>query len=188
VTLPFVDSATGPTTDSADIRDAAMAIIDGLGLFKETRVVASFQWQPSDLPACGVYLQRETAAPLGDLNAGEPDFMHEAVIGISILAKSFTEDELVVAVDRPVKAVLRALLTNPDFLKLFNGVSGVSRSPTLVSNAEGFISETRLEITVEFPTVWVPYVPDDFETVVMTTRPLGTSGPAITTRFDVTED
>lgn len=173
------------TVYATEIRDKAHEIVTALGLFETARVVPTFQWQPEQAPAIGIYLRREQMTPDGDENAGEPTFLHSVIIGVSILTRADDPEQLVTVTDQPANAVIAELLTNTDFLALIEGVTSIDQSPMYAPNASAYITENRIEFTVAFRTDWPPQVASEYTGATLSTRPLGASAatPAIKTRI-----
>lgn len=173
------------TAYATAIRDKAYEIVAELGLFETLRIVPTFQWQPEQAPAVGVYLRRDRMEAEGDANSAEPSFLHNVTIGISILTRANDPEELVAVTDEPANKVVEELLTRPDFLALFEAVTDVDQSPTYAPNASAYITENRIEFTVQFRSDWPPQIADEYAGASITTRPsgAGVQTPAIKTRI-----
>lgn len=173
-----LDAVLGTPSHGAVIRDAAVDLINRLGIMRSIREVPTFQWQPEDEPGCGVYLVRETSEPDGDFNAGEPHFLVSAVIGVSVLVRVDDPSELATATDFAVNPIQNVLLRTPEFLSLFEGFQGITRSPSYPTNASAYMSETRFEFTVGYRARFEPIVPDDYLKTELVTRQLGSDPQA----------
>jgi hypothetical protein len=117
----------------------------------------SHQVMPTDLPYCAVYQLPESQAADGDLNAGEPRFKSDSIIGISIILRNIEPDELEIALDTAFDVIMIGLLQDPSFIGFrpagqydIEGVSRVKRQLSfgvLGNTNEMPIGELRVELT-----------------------------------------
>lgn len=148
--------------------------------FTTYRRVPSLTLQPTDLPCLAVYLLRDRETVIGDLNVGEPKFMHNMTLGISGIILQSNVDAQLEELARVVQLTRLALYTSPAFMRLISGI--VSNDTQLLFSKPGGgelpIAEYRMELVVAFETVWPPDVPDDFLVAHFETRYPPGSDPA----------
>lgn len=78
------------------------------------------QLQPEMMPYCGVYLPDDDMNFDGDPKVAEPRFLHDVMIGVSIVDKAGNPDDLGVSIDDRVDAILNLLLRDMTFFR-FSG-------------------------------------------------------------------
>ena len=162
------------TMHALEIADAAFAIVKTIPGWNSTRRTPMVQVNPEDLPALGVYILREQWSADGDANAGEPSFVHDLSLGFSgAIALTDAVTQLTV-LDGLMAAICSALLTNPNFIALSEGIASIDRRLVFSKEAETSLAEIQIEMRVQYRSNWPPLTPDDFNTLhVKTGFPAG---------------
>jgi hypothetical protein len=158
------------SAEATQIRDLIIETIAAIGVLRAARIVPTFQWQPEDAPACGVYLRRERMAPDGDIEVGEVRFKNTASIGVSMIAKANSQEELAVVATQYGDLIEAAVLTSQPLFLIVEGVEGVDRTITYYPNASSYYAETRIEFEFQFRSEWPPTIVDDLRHVLITAR------------------
>ncbi|MBR1002702.1 hypothetical protein ABIF65_005976 [Bradyrhizobium japonicum] len=147
----------------------------------------------SDLPLLGVYILRETRGPDGDENAGEIRFIHRLHLGIAGAISNADPGEQLRILEERMADIDDRLLTNPDFVRMIEGVIAMDRRSQYAQVAETPVAEIQIEMVVTFRTYWEPVAPDDFKTMHVETRyPNADVDPAevlqITQEYDIPQN
>jgi hypothetical protein len=169
--------AVSPTNSYAlVIRDGALARCKALPYFSNFRRFGSsklVQVQPQHLPNLSIFFLREVGTPWGDANAGEPRFVHEVVLGFSVMLAQNNPDVLENQLDAAFWAVMNGLLGDASFRLM--GIEGFSRFQRshefglMGSENETPFGELRLELALALRSDWPPVVVDDLLTIHLTT-------------------
>ncbi|KYK45358.1 hypothetical protein A1D31_34985 [Bradyrhizobium liaoningense] len=151
------------------------------------------QVSASDLPLLGVYILRETRAPDGDENAGEIRFIHRLHLGIAGAISNADPGEQLRILEERMADIDDRLLTNPEFVRMIEGVTAMDRRSQYAQVAETPVAEIQIEMVVTFRTYWEPVVPDDFKILHVETRyPSADTDPAevqqITQEYDIPQN
>ncbi|UPT91104.1 hypothetical protein HAP41_0000020560 [Bradyrhizobium barranii subsp. apii] len=156
-----------------DIQAKAMELLQaGFGArFKTYRLTPMLQVQPGDLPILGVYILRERHLPHGSYNHAEPKFDTELTLGFSggVHVETDKQDQLS-QLENWMGELLEILLTNPKFVKLTEGMTGIDRVGQYATVGETTLYEIRLEMGTRYWTDYPPKVVDDLKTVHITTQ------------------
>jgi hypothetical protein len=137
--------------------------------FKTYRSTPALQVQPSDLPMLGVYILRERRTPMGRANHAEPKFKHELTLGMSGAVHAETEDQNKLdGLEEMMSEADDILFTNPKFVKLVEGFTGMDRQSQYAKVGETTLFEIRVELQCEFTGWFDPVVPDDFKLMHLT--------------------
>ncbi len=165
------------TDFNREIRDDTIARLRGLvryaprgrpGAPAQIRRTPVMPPQVDDLPCLLVYLTGQRMTPDGDANAGEPSFVHEAVLNISGVLAADDEDGLDDITSAAAAEILETLLGDPDWLGPFEAVTAVEQRVGF--DTQNYLAAIVLtSITVTYRTSWPPRVPDDFGAVSMRT-------------------
>jgi hypothetical protein len=145
--------------------EAMLLLQAGFGArFKTYRNTPMLQVQPTDLPMLGVYILRERFTPLGHANHAEPRFHTELVLGISggVDVETDKQNEIGVLEDMVSEEALQILFTNPKFVVLTEGITGIDRQGQFAKVGETTLWEIRLELTIPYESRYLPNVPDMF--------------------------
>jgi len=147
-------------------------LVAGFGArFKTYRKSPMLQVQPSDLPLLGVYILREQRTPMGNANHAEPKFKHSLTLGFSGAVHADTDDQnKLYQLEETMSELDDILLTNPKFVTLVEGFTGMDRQSQYAKVGETTLFEIRVEMQMEFSGWFDPLVPDDFNTLHVTTE------------------
>lgn len=155
------------------IRDMAQTLLQAkMGVaFKTYRKTPMLMVDPSDLPTLGVFIMRERRRADGDENAGEPRFIHELTLGFSG-AENLETDKVgaLATLEETMSLVDDALLTDPRFVNLTEGVLSMDRQSQYSKVGETSLAEIRVEMVLKFRTRYPPVIPDDLETIHVESR------------------
>ncbi|GJD58360.1 hypothetical protein [Methylobacterium dankookense] len=177
------------TPEALEIRDAAVMVLRQAMMEAEPVLkhigINRQDLEPDDqLPALIVLADRERHQPDGDLNAGEPSFITE--LSLVFLLKTFGDaaddaddidqwrnpNALESDLQPSSEMIVRALLSNPKFVGLFEGVASMEETRSFPRDGETFYAQARIEMVVQYRMTFPPYVPDDYrKTVLVTKRP-----------------
>lgn len=137
--------------------------------FKTYRKSPMLQVTPADLPLLGVYILREQRTPMGSANHAEPKFKHSLTLGFSGGVHAETDDQnKLYQLEEAMSEVDDILLTNPKFVNLVEGFTGMDRTSQYAKVGETTLFEIRVEMVMEFSGWFDPLVPDDFNTLHLT--------------------
>lgn len=139
--------------------------------FKTYRKTPMLQVTPKDLPLLGIYILREQRAALGAANHAEPKFKHTVTLGFSGAVHVETDEQnQLVALEEMMSELDDILLTNPKFVILTEGFTGMDRQSQYAKVGETTLFEIRVELVFEFTSNFPPKVVDDFETLHVETQ------------------
>ena len=145
-------------------------LVAGFGdRFKTYRKTPMLQVQPTDLPLLGVYILREQRTPMGNANHAEPKFKHALTLGFSGAIWADTDDQnKLYQLEETMSELDDILLTNPKFVTLVEGFTGMDRQSQYAKVGETTLFEIRVEMQMEFSGWFDPVVTDDFNTLHVT--------------------
>ncbi|GEP09813.1 hypothetical protein [Methylobacterium gnaphalii] len=187
------------SSPSTLIREAIVERLSGLSWLP----VASVRRQPrpqlqeSDLPALLVILIDETETPEDDDNVGEPRFLSNITVGISLVTGEEMPDVLDADLDDLVDRIRSTLLCDPTFVRgvdlskapddperypLFEAVTRIRRGRLFPQDGATYFAEGRLEISFRSRTAYKPVLDDELELVTFSGRPAGSSAQALAIR------
>jgi hypothetical protein len=139
--------------------------------FKTYRKTPMMQVTPADLPMLGVYILREQRTPMGDADHAEPRFKHALTLGFSGAVHAETDDQnTLYDLEQMMAELDEVLLTNPKFVNLCEGVTGMDRQSQYAKVGETTLFEIRVEMVLAFSSYFPPKVVDDLEKIVVTTQ------------------
>ena len=163
---------TIPTAAIA-IRDAAYArLVAAMGAsFKATRKVPIPTLQADQVPQLGVFLLQEQYSPQGDFRTGPPRFNVDATYGFSVVDLASAPGVLDGALDGFIDRIETTLLTDPTFLELFEGVSGMKRSYEWFKDGETYYAEARLQMNIGYAAEFLPVTANALQQVAVTSEP-----------------
>jgi hypothetical protein len=137
--------------------------------FKTYRNTPALQVTPQDLPMLGVFIMRERRTPEGNANHAEPKFKHELTLGLSGAVHAETDDQNKLdALEQWMSEADDILFTDPKFVKLVEGFTGMDRQSQYAKVGETTLFEVRVEIQCMFTGWFDPKVTDDFNTLHVT--------------------
>jgi|SRR6516162_2512093 len=158
--------------------------------------------QRTQLPVLGVYLLPEKMTPDGDLNASDIRFIHNFVVGFSVIIANNDPDIAEQKLDAAFWSIMNGLWRNASLTRFnspanpdnttFEGVAlGVRRMVygTIGMNNETPVAELQYEATCVLRTMWDPLITDDLKKIVVTVIPAGydpTQTQPITVEYDFT--
>jgi hypothetical protein len=151
------------------VRNAALARVRVLPYFANFRRFATsklMQVQPQDIPFASVYFLREGGTVDGDVGVGEPKFIHDLTLGLSVVVAINNPVGQEEALDAAFEAIMEGVLQSAGFMHTY-GIEGYSRFNrthefgTLGSTNELPIGELRLELGIRFRSQWPPVITDD---------------------------
>jgi hypothetical protein len=155
------------------IQSEAMALLQAwFGTrFATYRLTPMLRVLPDDLPVLGVYILRERREPDGQANQGEPRFQHALTLGFSggVAVDPDTHDRMPPLEDM-MSEVDDALLSDPAFVNLTEGVEAMDRVAQFAKLGETTLYEIRVEMVIAWKSDWEPNITDDFNTLVVTTE------------------
>jgi hypothetical protein len=188
------------TTTATAIREAIYSRLSTLPGYAKVRRELTPQLQPSDLPCLSIAIVSEDMVEDGDANTGEPHFITNITIGISVARGFDNPVTLAGEIDSDVDAIETKLLTDPSFVPpstsypppveaepaLFEAVTRITRRREYPFDGEAYFCELRLEVTFETRIIFIPLTPDEFQKVRMTSYPIGhPDAPIITSEFEL---
>ncbi len=176
------------STQASEIRDKIYELLLPLPGFVKVRKVAQRQLQPEETPCITVLRGDENLAADEDATAGPPHFEHSATFHISII-RGFNDPVVLDGdSDEDMDLVQETLLRNPDFIGMFEGIASIRRSHAWPQIGDAYYVELRLELTVQYRSIWEPVIPDDFLSVAVKTKPRGASDSEVVTQiFDIAQ-
>ena len=147
-------------------------LIEGLRAdFNTFRRVPMQQVQSADLPVLGVYILRETREADGNSNAGEPKFVHRLTLGFSGAVAVATDDQnALMGLEETMTKLDDLLLTNAKFISMTEGILSMDRQMQFSQAGETPLGEIRVEMVIQFRSIWPPVIVDDFKTLHVTTQ------------------
>lgn len=139
--------------------------------FRTYRKTPMLQVQPNDLPMLAVYILRERRVPNGQPEQAEPKFIHELTLGFSgsIHAKTADQNTLY-ELETWMSELDDILLSNPKFVMLSEGVTGMDRTSMYAKEGETTLFEIRVEMSLQYRSNFPPRVDDWLETVHVKTQ------------------
>lgn len=149
------------------------------------------QLQPDQLPILSVFVMNGTDTPDGDSNAGEPRFLSDDTIGISVVRGFDDPDVLDGTIADEIEAIKDTLFCDQTFVTfgataLFESIERVARRWSFPQNGETYFVECRLEITFRGRVSYPPRVIDDLEGIDVTYRPTAqTASPSADRRTTI---
>jgi hypothetical protein len=142
------------TTIAGKAHDLAVAHFGAR--FKTYRKTPALQVQPTDLPLLGIYILREQFVPWGAANHAEPKFETILTLGLSGGVHAETADQNQhLALEDWMSELLEVLLSNPKFVNLAHGVTGMDRKSQYAKVGETTLFEIRIEVADDFNTLHV---------------------------------
>lgn len=139
--------------------------------FKTYRKTPMLQVTPADLPMLAIHILRERRDQDSHANHGEPKFKHVLTMGFSGAVHGETTDQnKLYLLEEAMSELDEALLTNPKFVNLTEGVTGMDRISQYAKVGETTLFEIRVEMVMEFSSYFPPVVPDMLETIHITTQ------------------
>jgi len=141
--------------------------------FKTYMVVPMLQVQPTDLPILGVYILRERRMEDGHANHTEPHFKHSMTLGLSggvHVDTDMTNQNTLPALEEMMSELDDVLLSDPRFVNLTEGITGMDRVAQYAKVGETTLYEIRVEMVLEFSSRWPPTILDDLETIHVKTQ------------------
>lgn len=184
------------STYAIQIADKALSILKAKPFepaFKTFKRTPMRQVSPGDLPLLGVYILRETRAPDGDANAGEPRFFHRLHLGIAGAVSAADDGTQFETLENMMAEIDDRLLTSPAFVNMIEGVEQMDRRSQYAIMGETPLAEIQIEMVVTFRTYWPQVVPDDYRTFHVETRyPTADADPAkqqqIVEQYDIEQN
>ena len=193
------------SSPSTLLREAIVARLSGLDWLpvRTIRRQPRPQLQESNLPALLVILVDETENPEDEANTGQPRFLSEITVGISVVIGEQPPQQLDADLDDVVDRIRSTLLCDPSFVRgvdrsraeddpdrypLFEAVTKVRRGRLFPQDGATYFAEGRLELTFRTRTAYAPVLPDEPLThLALTGRPLGNvpGAPSVTVRIDL---
>lgn len=164
------------TTVPTQIRDQIFTLLSGLPGYSKVRKVAQRQLQPEDMPCISVIRGDEVMSPDGDAVTGPPHFVHEATFHISIIRGSGDPVVTDGQSDADMDLVQETLLRSPALMALFEGITSVRRTQDWPQEGDTYYTELKLEITVQYRSIWNPVFTNDLNEIA-TYYPPNTRGP-----------
>jgi hypothetical protein len=158
---------------ASQVQAQAMALLQaGFGTrFSTYRLTPMLRVLPNDLPVLGVYILRERREPWGHANHGEPRFNHALTLGFSGgVAADTDQQEVLPPLEDMMSEVDDFLLSDPKFVNLLDGIEGMDRVSQFAKIGETTLYEIRVEMVGIFQSDWPPLIPDDFNTLNVTTQ------------------
>ena len=113
------------------------------------------------LPAIRVY----TASVAQGLSISIPEFRCTAALVIQIVTEDFTDPALAERLDRYCDIVKSRLLSDGDWLQIFERVLGIETEIDRQIEGEYRTTTATLTFNIQYTEAWEPYVPDWLETV-----------------------
>ena len=139
--------------------------------FKTYRRTPALQVTPADLPMCAVYILREQFIPWGAANHAEPKFDTTLTLGLSGAVNAETSEQNEhLELEQWMGELLEVLLSNPKFVNLAHGITGMDRRSQFAKVGETTLLEVRIEMMLTYHSSYPPKVVDDLETVHIETQ------------------
>jgi hypothetical protein len=160
------------TATASEIQDMIIARARTLPMFTKVFATPMETWQGDDLPALAVFLVEEDMQSDGD--AGEPHFLHTAIIGVQAVVMTSDVDEQRAQIVAALGQLDTAILTDPATLMPIEEIKRIFRRFKYERVAETPIAHLSMAITLTFRSRWAPVVPYDFNVLhVETAFPAG---------------
>ena len=156
-------------------------LVAGFGAtFTTYRKTPMLQVQPEHLPVLGIYILRERRDQDGYANEGEPHFKHTLTMGFSGAVHVATDNQNELnALEETMSMLDDLLLSDPRFVNLTEGITGMDRVSQYAKVGETTLFEIRVEMSMEFSSRFEPVITDDFKTIHVESRyPSPTTDPA----------
>ncbi|MET3969100.1 hypothetical protein [Bradyrhizobium sp. S3.9.1] len=139
--------------------------------FKTYRQTPMLQVQPGDLPILAVHLLRERREPDGQPNQTVPKFVHNLTLGFSGAVHVETDkQEDIHALEGWMSTLDDILLSDPNFVRLTEGVLAMDRVGQYAKVGETTLFEIRIEMNLQFRSDFQPRVPDELKVVHIETQ------------------
>jgi hypothetical protein len=159
--------------------------------------------QPEQLPVLGVYIVSERMTPDGEFNAGNVRFIHNWIIGFSIIIASNSSPDAEQAIDFSYWRLMNGLWCNASLMNLLGSdnpdnlvIEGLTAGNRRhVWGAVGARNETptveaQFEVTGTHRWGYDPIIPDRLDLIVETAIPAGfdpSKTPPVNIRYDFTQ-
>ena len=135
-----------------------------------------------------VYLRKGKYQADGDPRTGEPRFIRERTVVVSLIRVAGTDEELDDDLDAEIDSVLAALLTDPTFLPDIEGIGSVEIEYDAKSEGEYRAIEAIISIEILDRVQYPPEVMDDFEHLSLGHGPTAGNGSVALFRADSSID
>jgi hypothetical protein len=158
------------------IRDAThdrLAKIGGIRKVLKTRTLPT---KDDQLPIICVAHGGENGRPEGDANAGEPKFISDLHLLITIVDRADSDLVLDAGIARKVEEIKRTLFTDPSWLALFEAIESFAVTYHFPREADIVLCEGRMDLTVSYRSHWEPAA-FDLEEIVTTLQVTSTADP-----------
>lgn len=186
--------------EAIEIRGLVAALFAGLvgpaineqtgKLFKGVGDVRTGLEPDTDLPALYVRAAREQMRPDGDLTAGEPSFVHELTLVFFIALSGNDRDKAQARLTTRIQVVLQRVLTDADLAREIEGFTGLDIDQDVQTQGERFYAAATVTVGIQFRTSWPTPIDDDFLSMAMTAKPLGSGEhtPAAALILDIPQE
>ena len=131
------------------------------GIFKGVYDSRLPQMKRELLPAIRVY----TAAAAQGLSISIPEFRSTAALVVQIVCEDSNDPALAERIDRYCEIVKARLLTDGDWLQIFERILSIESEFDRSVEGEWRITTATLSFGIQYSEVWPPYVPDWLQTV-----------------------
>ena len=183
------------STQAITIRDAIISRLEvatALTPYGKIRRTPLPQAQPDDLPILSVFVMNEQSSRDGE---GYPQFERSITIGVSVVRGFDDPMTLAGLIDADIALIENTLLTDPSFVgkhpqDLFESIEQMTCRRLFPQVAETYVCELRLEMTFRTHADFPPRADDDFEMIVVDTKPLDATSntPLIRSEYDQDTD
>ncbi len=179
---------------STQIRDAIFAKVASLGLAASSSKIGILPVQMDNLPHARVFVLSESASPDGDGNAGAPSFIFDATIAIGVTRQGDDPDLIGGALDADADAIMSALFTDPDFMRMhpsgmFESCERMTRKIVAQRDGEALLAELQIELTFRFRADFEPLIPGEFHNYTATMLNLtAPNGSPVQVEYDLRHD
>lgn len=126
------------------------------------------------LPALQVFARQK--AGQADGNAGNPSFRGSLSIGIIYRDTDKEPQDLEDRVIDMADAIVKTLLTDPDFVAQFENITATDQVFAEVTGGARHIMDAQIELVAQFYQDFEPVIPDDFEGVDAVYEPTAEPG------------
>lgn len=121
----------------------------------------------SDMPFAVVQVIEDKATADGHAETGVPDFVHETTLCVDVVRKGSSGEAIKAQLYADGENVLQALLADPTWLALIDGVGGVHTAYLPADESDVQAAGMRVALTVKHRSTWPPVITDDLVTVAV---------------------
>ena len=164
-------------TETTAVRDALLALLQTIQVARgwtAVRRTAVAQLDEADCPVCTILIGDDNAQADDEAVMGPPHFLHETAYHISVLRNFAPGEALDDAITADIEAVQNLILRSPGFNATIEGITSMRTSRVFPTGDSGtYFAEMRLELVVQYRTLWQPDIHDDLLGIDVVSRQAG---------------